>query len=79
MSLNDMANASNERRLQTVMRLKQMFRRQQVVTVMSAMQKFGVTRTTILKYCRSGDIPLLDTETRTTVVAVTDSNRPSWM
>jgi hypothetical protein len=79
MSLNDMANASNERRLQTIMRLEQMFRKQQVVTVMAAMQSFGVTKNTILKYCRSGDIPLFDTEKHMTVVPITDQNRPAWM
>lgn len=74
-----MANASNERRLQTIMRLEQLFRKRQVVTVMSAMQFLGVTKTTVLKYCRSGDIPLFDTEKHATVVPVTDQNRPDWL
>lgn len=74
-----MANASNERRLQTIMQLEQLFRKQKVVTVMSAMHVLGVTRTTVLKYCRSGDIPLFDTEKHMTVVPMTDQNRPDWL
>lgn len=79
MSLNDMANASNERRLQTVMQLQQLFRKQQVVTVDSAMQRLGVTKSTVLSYCRSGNIPLFDTKKHNTVVPMTAKNRPPWM
>lgn len=62
MSIYDMGNASNEARLQNIMRLKRAVKNGQVVTVKSAMNMFGYTRNTIIKWAVDGQVPLYDTE-----------------
>lgn len=79
MSLSDMATSSNEAREQRIMRLRQLFLHGKLVTVQSAVNYFGLTRTTIVKYCLDGDIPLVDELNESTIVAVNDRNRPSWL
>ena len=79
MGLSDMANASNERREQTIMKLRSAFLHKQVVTVAAAEKQFSVSRTTMLRYCKDGNIPLFDTEKRQTVVPRTRDNTPAWL
>ena len=77
-SLSNMATSSNEKREQRIMRLRRMFDDGEVATVMSAVNKFGYSYATIVKWCKDGNIPLLDTEKGSYVVPVTDNNKPRW-
>lgn len=77
-SLSNMATSSNEKREQRIMRLRRMFDDGEVATVMSAVNKFGYSYGTIVKWCKDGNIPLLDTEKGSYVVPVTDNNKPKW-
>lgn len=75
-----MANRSNEGREQRIMKLRRLFELKKVVTVCSAMEKFGYSRKTIVGWCRSGNIPLVDTEHGTdTIVPLTKQNCPKWL
>ena len=78
MSLSDLANASNERRLQNIMQLRRLFDDKVVVSVKSASKKFGYTEKTIVKWCIDGDIPLCNSD-GTTVVELTSNNQPKWL
>lgn len=79
MSLTNMALSSNERREQNIIRLRQAFNKRQVVTVKSAMQWCGYSRTTILRWAKDGNIPLIDDKSGKTVVAMTSQNKPRWL
>lgn len=80
MALSNMANASNEKRQQNIMRLRKAFDTKQVMTVKAASQLFGYTEVTIRKWCRDGDIPLADPDGKeATVVPLTDDNGPKWL
>lgn len=73
-----MATSSYEKRQQRIMQLRRLFDLQKVATVKSAMDKFGYSYTTIIKWCKDGDIPLFDTDKNDYVVAVTRDNMPKW-
>lgn len=79
MSLDNLANASNERRLQTIMRVRNDFKKGICRTVKSACIKYVVSETTMKKYCKDGNIPMWDTQKNQPVVPVTDENKPDWM
>lgn len=79
MSLDNLANASNERRNQTIMRVRMDFKKGIIKTVKSATNKYVVSENTMLKYCKDGNIPLWDTHKNQPVVPLTDENRPDWM
>ncbi|MBZ2406624.1 hypothetical protein [Liquorilactobacillus hordei] len=78
MSLNDLAFNSNEKRLQRIMKLRRDFNEKKVVTVKSASAATGYAYSTIVKWCKDGDIPLVDIEGKT-VVPMTDKNTPRWL
>lgn len=78
MSLSTMSNASNERRLQAIMRLRVAFSHQEVVTVASAAERFSVSEKTALSYAKEGDIPLLDASGKP-VVEMNPLNTPAWL
>lgn len=78
LALSDLANASNERRLQDIMRLRRLFDDQEVVSVSSAAKRFGYSEKTIIKWCVDGDIPLCYAD-GSTVVEVTVDNQPKWL
>lgn len=58
MALNDLANSSNEKREQRIMKLRRDFRNQEVFTVKAAAIKYLLSENTIIKYCKDGNIPL---------------------
>lgn len=74
-----MGNAANERREQRIMRLRRDFSAQKVVTVMSAAKYYGYLETTILKWAKDGNIPLINTKTGHTVVPISSENAPAWL
>lgn len=78
MALSDMALASNERREQNIMQLRNMFNQQKVVTLASAVKATGYTSNTIKKWCLDGNIPLF-IDNDHTVVPLTNENKPRWM
>lgn len=78
MALSNMAFASNERRLQNIMKLRNAFNQQKVVTVAAASEMMGYTETTIKKWCLDGNIPLF-IDNDHTVVPLTSRNKPRWM
>ena len=78
MALSDMATASNEKREQRIMQLRRLFDLRHVTTVASAVQKFGYSKNTIIKWAKDGNIPLYDTEKQDYVVPVTKENLPKW-
>lgn len=82
MGLYDMANASNEMREQNIMRLRNLFDHGYIMTVLAAHQRLGYTEATIKKWCRDGDIPLIDHQDEhgtVYVVPLTDQNWPKWL
>lgn len=78
MALSNLANSSNEKREQRIMRLRQWFNHREVVTVKSAENKTGFKPATIIKWCQDGNIPLIG-EDGQPVVPLTDQNRPKWL
>lgn len=78
MALSNLANSSNEKREQRIMRLRQWFDHREVVTVKSAENKTGFKPATIIKWCQDGNIPLIG-EDGQPVVPLTDQNRPKWL
>lgn len=78
MALSNLANSSNEKREQRIMRLRQWFNHREVVTVKSAENKTGFKSATIIKWCQDGNIPLIG-EDGQPVVPLTDQNRPKWL
>lgn len=79
MSLNDLATASNERRLQNIMRLQVGFRRQEFYTVAAAAKSLGgYSYNTVLKWAKEGNVPLIGNNNKP-VVPLTDENKPEWL
>lgn len=78
MTLSNLANSSNEKREQRIMRLRQWFNHREVITVKSAENKTGFKPATIIKWCQDGNIPLIG-EDGQPVVPLTDQNRPKWL
>lgn len=78
MALSDLATSSNEKREQRIMRLRQWFNNQEVVTVKAAENKTGFRPATIIKWCKDGDIPLIGDDGQP-VVPLTEQNRPKWL
>ena len=79
-NLDNLANYNNEQRQQNIIKLQQGFAQQRFVTVASVMQAWGVTRPTVLKWAKDGNVPLIDTDRKVpqTVVPVTAENEPRW-
>ena len=65
-TLDNLANASYERRQQRIMKLRRDFNDMKYITVDSVVK------------LKDGNVPLL-IDNGTTVVPVTDENRPTWM
>ena len=78
-SLNNMGLASNEAKEQRIMRLRNAFNKQEVVTVQAAAKNTGFTASTVRRWAKQGNIPLLDGDTGKSVVPMTDKNRPKWL
>lgn len=74
MALSDMALASNEKRQQRIMLLRQGFNEERYQSVSQAAAYFHYTYQTVAKWAKDGDIPLLDLHGRP-VVPVTDANQ----
>lgn len=75
--LKNLGNISNEKKEQRIMILRQLFKTGNVLTVTGAAKYFGLSEATILKYCKVGDIPVLDHDGKA-IVPMTKSNRPDW-
>lgn len=67
--------ASNEKRNQRIMRLRNDFNDEKINTLQEAAKATGYTVPTVRKWAQDGDIPLYDSETGTTVVAETAQNK----
>lgn len=78
MSLDSMGNASNEKRLQRIMKLRRDFNNQEILTVRAAMDKYMLSEKTILQYCKEGNIPLWLGKENKPVVEITNENKPKW-
>ena len=78
MSLSDMANASYEKRQQRIMKVRRWFDDREVVTVESVMSKTGYAQSTVEKWAKDGDIPLVRKD-GSTVDTVTQKNKPKWL
>ncbi|MCC4371891.1 hypothetical protein LMB49_10865 [Limosilactobacillus reuteri] len=78
-SLNNLGIGSNEAKEQRIIKLRNMFRKQEIITVGSAVKKTGFTRQTVINWCKQGDIPLWDENTNKSVVPTTLENTPAWL
>lgn len=78
MALSDMANASYEKRQQRIMQVRRWFDDRKTVTVESVMAKTGYAMSTVEKWAKDGDIPLVRKD-GSTVVPVTEKNKPKWL
>lgn len=58
MSLYSMGTASNEKKLQRILKLKKAQREGQCYTVEAAVDLFGLSERTIISYAKEGNIPL---------------------
>lgn len=74
MSLEIMASASNEKKLQRIMILRRNFLEGKCYTVEAASQLMGLSTATIVKYAKEGNIPLY--HKGAPVVPVTKYNAP---
>lgn len=73
-TLDNMAHASNERRNQNIMKLRQAFNDEKYNTISQAAKDTGYTYQTVKKWAIDGDIPLLD-ENGTSIVKITEDNQ----
>ena len=73
-TLDNMAHASNERRNQNIMKLRQAFNDEKYNTISQAARGTGYTYQTVKKWAIDGDIPLLD-ENGTSIVKITEDNQ----
>jgi len=78
MSLDNLANASNEKREQNKMLLKQNFNKQVWVTVQSVVNATGYSKSTIEKWAREANVPMIKQDGQP-VVPLTDDNKPAWL
>ena len=77
--LDQLGNASNEKRNQRIMVLRSDFAHRRVVTVNSAVKRYGYRESTVVRWAKDGDIPLITNDGKTTVVPVRQSNAPQWL
>lgn len=70
-----LGDASNEKRNQRIMKLRNAFNDEQVNTLQEAAQLTGYTVNTVAKWARDGDIPLVDEQTSQPVVPLTAANQ----
>ncbi|GEN48170.1 hypothetical protein [Ligilactobacillus pobuzihii] len=70
-----LGNASNEKRNQRIIRLRNAFNDEQINTVQQAAKLTGYTVKTVSQWAYDGDIPLLDKETGATIVPRTAKNQ----
>lgn len=77
-NVTNMGLSSNEAREQRIMKLRSDFNHQQIVTVAAAVKATGYSKSTIMKWCKDGNIPLMLNQNET-VVPMTDQNRPKWL
>ncbi|WHS19647.1 hypothetical protein O2U01_05920 [Ligilactobacillus salivarius] len=73
-TLDNMAHASNERRNQNIMKLRQAFNDEKYNTISQAAKGMGYTYQTVKKWAIDGDIPLLD-ENGISIVKITEDNQ----
>lgn len=77
MSLDDLANASYEKKQQRIMIVRKWFNEQTCVTVASVMAKTGYAESTVRGWAKEGNIPLF-IDNNTTIVPMTEENKPKW-
>lgn len=70
-----LGEASNEKRNQRIMKLRNAFNDERVNTLQEAAKLSGYTVTTVVKWARDGDIPLLDEQTGQPIVVLTAANQ----
>lgn len=70
-----LGDASNEKRNQRIIRLRNAFNDEQINTVQQAAKLTGYTVKTVSQWAYDGDIPLLDQETKATIVPRTAKNQ----
>ena len=68
---------SNEKMLQNIMILRSKFNAKEVVTVESAVKAMGYKESTIIKWAKKGDIPLI--HNGKSIVPQTAKNIPNWL
>lgn len=79
MSLSNLANASDEKKMQRIMTLRRLFDLGKIKTVKGAQIKFGYSESTIRSWCKQGNIPLYDNSKQTYAVPLTFENQPKWV
>ena len=78
-TLSNFVLAINEAKEQRIMRLRNMFNKQEAVTIQAAAMKTGYTVGTVRRWAKEGNIPLIDGDTGDSVVPMTEKNRPKWL
>lgn len=78
-ALDRMGDASNEKREQRIIKMRVDFNHQVVMTVASAVAHYGYAESTIRKWARDGQIPLIESDGHSTVVPLTSTNTPAWL
>lgn len=68
-------DASNEKRNQRIIKLRNAFNDERINTVQQAAQLSGYTVKTVSKWAKDGNIPLLDEESGMTIVLQTEQNQ----
>lgn len=67
--------ASNEKRNQRIIKLRNAFNDERINTVQQAAKMSGYTAKTVAKWAQDGNIPLLDEESNTMIVPQTKQNQ----
>ena len=79
MSLKNFALASNEKREQNIMKLRNGFYKREYYTIEGARKKMGgYTYKTVERWAKDGDIPLLNKHNEP-VVPIHRENSPQWL
>ena len=76
-NLQNLGNISNEKKEQRILILHSLFKAGNVLTITGAAKHFGLSEATIIKYCKAGNIPMLD-HAGQAIVPMTEKNRPDW-
>lgn len=75
-TINFLGTSSNEKKTQNIMKLRSDFQKREVVTVLSAVKKYGYTEETIIRWAKEGDIPIF--HNGKPVVRMHVDNKPKW-
>lgn len=77
--LEAMGEASSAGKYNRIKQLKEDFIKAKVITVASAVRKYGYSESTVIKWAKEAGVPLMNNDGKSSVVPMTDTNTPEWL